>query len=195
MRSLLLQVLVVVANPGLTFSLWSLLSLGTPFAWKVVLAFYLWALIFLKIPGTKVFKGPATPNGYIPAYAANGLQYYFVSLICFLVVTGIWPVVCVNIYQDFAEIIQVLNVSAMIICSYLMFKGKTFPETQNDPLQAFDKPMPYLFYRGIELHPRLFGVDIKQVQYGTHHSYVLVVHTLRVAENEILKLDFPAKRH
>jgi hypothetical protein len=32
-------------------------------------------------------------------------------------------------------------------------------------------------------------------QYGTHHSYVLVVHTLRVAENEIFKLDFPAKRH
>jgi hypothetical protein len=32
-------------------------------------------------------------------------------------------------------------------------------------------------------------------EYGTHHSYVLVVHTLRVAENEILKLDFPAKRH
>jgi hypothetical protein len=27
------------------------------------------------------------------------------------------------------------------------------------------------------------------------HSYVLVVHTLRVAENEILKLDLPAKRH
>jgi hypothetical protein len=32
-------------------------------------------------------------------------------------------------------------------------------------------------------------------QYGTHHSYVLVVHTLRVAENKILKLDLPAKRH
>jgi hypothetical protein len=28
--------------------------------------------------------------------------------------------------------------------------------------------------------------------YGTYHSYVLVVHTLRVAENEILKLDLPA---
>jgi hypothetical protein len=35
----------------------------------------------------------------------------------------------------------------------------------------------------------------KVILYGTHHSYVLVVHTLRVAENEILKLDFPAKRH
>jgi hypothetical protein len=30
------------------------------------------------------------------------------------------------------------------------------------------------------------------LQYGTHHSYVLVVPTLRVAENEILKLDLPA---
>jgi hypothetical protein len=35
----------------------------------------------------------------------------------------------------------------------------------------------------------------KTSEYGTHHSYVLVVHTLRVAENEILKLDLPAKRH
>jgi hypothetical protein len=33
------------------------------------------------------------------------------------------------------------------------------------------------------------------IEYGTHHSYVLVVHTLRVAENKILKLDLPAKGH
>jgi ribosomal protein S27AE len=38
-------------------------------------------------------------------------------------------------------------------------------------------------------------LGVALLQYGTHHSYVLVVHTLRVAENEILKLDFPAKRH
>jgi hypothetical protein len=42
-----------------------------------------------------------------------------------------------------------------------------------------------------------FFMDFKKrfYQYGTHHSYVLVVHTLQVAENEILKLDLPAKRH
>jgi hypothetical protein len=38
-------------------------------------------------------------------------------------------------------------------------------------------------------------VSLCILQYGTHHSYVLVAHTLRVAENEILKLDLPAKRH
>jgi hypothetical protein len=42
---------------------------------------------------------------------------------------------------------------------------------------------------------RVVGISELAFQYGTHHSYVLVVHTLRVAENKILKLDLPAKRH
>ena len=51
----------------------------------------------------------------------------------------------------------------MLLCAYLVYKGKNFPETQNDPLQSVDKPLPYLFYRGIELHPRIFDIDVKQV--------------------------------
>jgi hypothetical protein len=39
------------------------------------------------------------------------------------------------------------------------------------------------------------GAEQISTKYGTHHSYVLVVHTLRVAENEILKLNLPAKSH
>jgi hypothetical protein len=46
-----------------------------------------------------------------------------------------------------------------------------------------------------EFDTPLFLISVVRSEYGTHHSYVLVVHTLRVAENEILKLDFPAKRH
>jgi hypothetical protein len=51
----------------------------------------------------------------------------------------------------------------MVLCAFLVYKGKNFPETENDPLQGVDKPLPYLFYRGIELHPRIFDVDVKQV--------------------------------
>ena len=51
----------------------------------------------------------------------------------------------------------------MVLCAFLVYKGKNFPETENDPLQKSDKPLPYLFYRGIELHPRIFDIDIKQV--------------------------------
>mgnify|MGYP001435207278 FL=1 len=154
---------MVLASPELSFSVTSLISLGSVYAWKVVLTFYFWAFVSLKVP-SKIFKGPATPNGYIPLYSANGFQYYLVSLLVFLTLTFVFPSVCVDIYQDFSNIIQVLNVSSLLLCGYLVFKGKHFPETKNDPLQTVDKPLPYLFYRGIELHPRFFDVDIKQVQ-------------------------------
>ena len=57
-----------------------------------------------------------------------------------------------------------LNLTALAFCFYLLVKGKVFPETGNDPLQNFDnKPWPYIFYRGVELHPRIFDADVKQV--------------------------------
>ena len=155
------QVLVVLANPELSFSVTSLITLGSFYAWKVVLTFYFWAFVSLKVP-SKVFKGPATPNGYIPLYSANGFQYYLVSLLVFLALTFVFPTLCVDIYQDFSNIIQVLNVSSLLLCGFLVFKGQNFPETKNDPLQSVDKPLAYLFYRGIELHPRLLDVDVKQ---------------------------------
>ena len=155
------------------FSLLSLISLGSLFAWKVVLISYAWAFVSLKIPA-KVFKGPATPNGYIPEYAANGFQYYIFSLLVFLglVVFGGADQWCMWIYEDFAQIVQVLNITSMLLCAYLVLKGTSFPETDNDPLQKVDKPLAYLFYRGIELHPRLFGVDIKQVRFFGRFSKI-----------------------
>ena len=41
----------------------------------------------------------------------------------------------------------------------LKLQGHVFPEV---PEGAKSAPLPYQFYAGIELHPRLFGVDIKQ---------------------------------
>jgi hypothetical protein len=46
----------------------------------VVAVFFLWAFLSLKVP-SKTFLGPAAPHGYVPTYAANGTQYYLVSLV------------------------------------------------------------------------------------------------------------------
>jgi hypothetical protein len=51
---------------------------------------------------------------------------------------------------------------------------------------------PFLHIAFGQIPKLCFKIPLKNAQYGTHHSYVLVVHTLRVAENEILKLDLPA---
>ena len=207
--------MVALSNPSVSFTISSLFSLGSPFAWKVVLLFYVWAFVSLKVP-SNVFKGPATPNGYVPLYSANGLQFYFVSLVLFLLFTTLgyqnlctvgnlvlfffkyWlqlTFYCIftyldilvytpnfplcfgqDIYHDFSSIVQVLNLTSMLLCAFLVYKGKNFPETQNDPLQNVDKPLPYLFYRGIELHPRIFGVDVKQVLSILGYTKLLIRH-------------------
>ena len=160
--------MVAIGNPSVKFNVIdALTSTGNSFAWKVVLSFYTWALLSQKLSAGKTFQGPAAPHsGYIPVYAANGFQYYWTSLATFLLLALKWdPNLCAEIYDNFGAIVQVLNISALAFCFYLLVKGKVLPETGNDPLQNFDgKPLPYIFYRGVELHPRIFDCDVKQVR-------------------------------
>ena len=52
------------------------------------------------------------------------------------------------------------NVTAFVLCSYLWWVGKHEPQVkENLP----ERPMVYEFYRGMELHPRFLGVDVKQL--------------------------------
>jgi len=118
----------------------------------------LWAFLSLKIP-SKTFSGPTTPAGYIPKYSANGTQYYLVSLAVYLVTVYMYPDIPLDIVDNFGDIISSLNLFSLLFCTYLLIKGRLFPEVREG---ALEKPLPYLFYAGIELHPRLFGVDIKQ---------------------------------
>lgn len=49
---------------------------------------------------------------------------------------------------------------AFVLCIYLLVKGKLWPES-SEVIEP--KPLIYEFYRGMELHPRIFGVDVKQL--------------------------------
>ena len=122
-----LQVLVALSNPSQSFSILTLFSLGTPFAWKVVLSFYAWGFISLKVP-SKVFKGPPTPNGYVPLYAANGLQYYFLSLVLFLIFTSFgYQTLCTVGHCEFQFtsskiLFSAKNIQGFVICLFQIEK-------------------------------------------------------------------------
>ena len=112
------QVLVVLGNPKLTFEFGHILgqffNIGTPFAWRVVLFFYAWAFLSLKVP-SKTFLGPAAPHGYVPVYSANGTQYYLISLAAFLVYAGLVDnSICAAIFDAFGPIMAVLNLTSLL---------------------------------------------------------------------------------
>lgn len=126
----------------------------------MVLFSFVWAYLSQIVP-SKEFRGPpAHGTGYVPIYAANGTQYYLFSLFSFWVYVFVKPEICVWIYDDFGAIMNSLSISALILCAWLLHKGRNNPEVAEEIDETF--PYPYLFYRGIELHPRMMGVDIKQ---------------------------------
>jgi len=152
------QWLVAAGNKQKEFHVSNLVSPGSLFSWSVVSVFLLWSFLSLKVPA-KTFLGPATPTGYVPVYSANGVQYYLVSLVSYLTLVYAVPSLPLSIWLQFDQIVSSLNIFSLVLCVFLLIKGHVFPEV---PEGAKSAPLPYQFYAGIELHPRLFGVDIKQ---------------------------------
>jgi len=122
----------------------------------------LWALIWLFIP-CKVFYGPPTTFGYIPKYKANGELYYCATMLAFGVITYIKPELWISVYENMGPILGALNVLALFLCVYLLI-GAKLKKKEDDPY-LMDKKFPILheFYRGMELHPTIFGVQVKQL--------------------------------
>ena len=82
-------------------------------------------------------------------YAANGTQFYLVSLATFLGLVSWRPDLCVHIYEDMSAIAAVLNFTALLLCAYLVVKAKTNPEDARDnDKEKLNYPLPYLFFAG-----------------------------------------------
>ncbi|KAF2357650.1 Ergosterol biosynthesis ERG4/ERG24 [Trinorchestia longiramus] len=151
-----IQVLAVLGGKGLTCD-WSLV--GSSEAWCVVGVLAFWALLSLWVPG-KEFIGPVPQFGRAPRYRDNGYKFYWYSVIlCFLILM-FRPGLASRIYYIFPEILAACNITALVFCVYLLIRGKVSPQTAE---KLPPRPLVYEFYRGMEMHPRWLGVDVKQL--------------------------------
>lgn len=135
------------------------LLLGNQFSWLLIVILISWAILFLKIP-SKTYEGPATSFGYIPRYSANGFQYYCFTITIFIFINICLPELSLAIYDNMPQLLGSLATFAFLLCIYLWWMGKYHPVCyeQQDSL-----PLIFEFYRGMEIHPRIFDIDVKQL--------------------------------
>jgi len=137
---------------------WSLV--GSQASWGMVAAVVLYAFASLKVPAP-TFTGPPPPHGGAsPRYSANGVAFYAVSLALCLALLLVFPSSAVYVYRSHPQFLASCNLLALVFCGYLLWAGKTRPQARED---LPPRPLAYEFYRGMELHPRLLGVDVKQL--------------------------------
>lgn len=125
----------------------------------VVVGWVVFQYLLLRwLPG-KEHLGPTTPAGDRPRYRLNGVLAWFVTHGLLL---GAWaaglPVA--HLYDHYGEVLATLTPAALVVCALLYWRGLHAPSCKDVTRTgnvAFD------FFQGIELHPRLGGVALKQL--------------------------------
>jgi 7-dehydrocholesterol reductase len=152
-------------SPLLTAAGWRAVAAHWPWpslsAAAIVFAFVVVQVILLQwLPG-KVFEGPFTPAGERPRYKLNGVPAWFVTHALFLGCSyGLHLFNAGIVWDHFGEILATLVLFALIFCLFLYFKGRYWPTSEDRSLSG---NFIWDYYWGVELHPTLFGVNLKQL--------------------------------
>lgn len=141
--------------------IWTEVTICSPLALSIIFGYGAWAMLAMKLlPGKKV-EGPVTPKGNVPVYTDNGFTYFLLTMTLlalievFLQSRGMSVSI---VYDKFGDILATLNILSFLFCGVLYIKGKTSPSTTDSGSSGniiFD------YYWGMELYPRIFGIDIK----------------------------------
>ncbi|XP_063241451.1 uncharacterized protein LOC134541733 [Bacillus rossius redtenbacheri] len=134
--------------------------LGSVFSWTTVSCFLAWAYLWLRLASAST-QGPPAPYGEAPSYKANGVLYYWASLGLFFALQSWRPALSLELHAAMPQLLASLNTSALLLCAWLYLAGSRRPPRPGDTPPA--GPPLYRFFTGLELHPRLLGVDVKQL--------------------------------
>jgi 7-dehydrocholesterol reductase len=145
-----------------TRSVESLLQLVPRPTWRAAAILFGWfiiqGLLLAVLPG-KHYEGPPSPTGQRPVYKLNGIAAWLVTHggLALSWTLGLWH--ATTVYREFGSMLVILNLSAIVFCLFLYWKGRNYPST---PDAIWTGHAWFDFFQGVELHPRLFGVDVKQ---------------------------------
>lgn len=121
------------------------------------LAFQL--LLLRTLPG-KTHLGTITPRGNRPEYRLNGVAAFGVTHFAWFIATGLGWFSGAVIYDHFGELLITSSLLALIGCTVLYCKGLYAPSSSD---AGGTGRFFWDFYWGTELHPRAFGVELKQL--------------------------------
>ena len=117
-------------------------------------------LVLLRLLPGKRHLGPVTPQGNRPEYRLNGVAAFVLTHLAYFAATGLGLFSGAVIYERFGELLATSSVLALAICGWLYVKGLRFPSSSD---AGGTGNFLWDFYWGTELHPRMFGVELKQL--------------------------------
>ena len=139
---------------------WQLFPRPTARAAAILMGWFVaQGMLLAFLPGTK-HLGPPTPTGQQPTYRSNGVSAWFVTHGSLLAGwrLGLWSPA--TLYRELGPMLVILNASALAFCVFLYWKGRYYPSSTD---AVWTRQWAFDFFQGTELHPTLFGINLKQL--------------------------------
>jgi 7-dehydrocholesterol reductase len=127
-------------------------------AWPVCY-YSVFQIVLMKIlPGPNT-TGPVSPAGFTPLYKDNGLLAFAVTLVAYVAGADFFGWYKLGfIYAGILPFLCFLVVFGLAFVAFLYVKGRVAPTSADNCVSG--NPV-FDFYWGVELYPRVLGVDIK----------------------------------
>lgn len=162
---------------------------GSLIAWKIIAFYATFQLMLMRILPGKTVHGPITPAGNIPAYTANGILAFFITLATYYL--GAYPLHLFSptiIYDNFGDILGALNIFSLAFCLFLLGKGLVAPSSSD---HGSSGNLIFDYYWGTELYPRIYGWDVKMFtncRFGMM-AWPLIILSFAAKQNELYGLS------
>lgn len=139
------------------------LDLMSPPTFEGAAILFGWALfqgLLLEfVPGKKIY-GPPTPEGERPEYVENAMVCWAITHVAWIVFGPMTNTIPFGqLYVHMGSVITVANIFALPFCFFLYWKGRNFPSSRD---AVWTGVFPFDFFQGVELHPRLCQLNLKQ---------------------------------
>lgn len=122
--------------------------------------FLLYGFLSIKF-SRKRFKGPTNVDNVTPLYAANGFEFWILSIFLVILLTSVFPDLPKLFTMNFIPFIMTSNIFGLLFVLYLYLRTrKNYYDKPEDTREK--NSFLFKFLRGLEIHPKLFGVDVKQ---------------------------------
>ncbi len=185
-RSSVGPVLLILLTPPAAIIFWivctfepfngALLPLLTAAGWQSVFEHWPWptvdaamiVVVYAVLQGVLLqwlpgepFEGPITPSGNRPHYKLNGVAAWFVTHGLFFGCSyGLHWFNAGIVWDHFGAMLATLVLFALVFCLFLYVKGVYWPTSED---RSVSGNFIWDYYWGVELHPTLAGINLKQL--------------------------------
>jgi 7-dehydrocholesterol reductase len=142
-------------------SYWALLPRPSLEGAAIFLGWTLFQGLLLELVPGPTIEGPVTMSGEKPLYVQNGMWCWFITHAAWLILGPLTNTIDFGaLYYHWGAMIASASAIGVPLCLLLYWKGKNYPSSRD----ACWTGRPFFdFFQGIELHPRLCGLNVKQL--------------------------------